>query len=421
MLNKDFRNEIERVMPFGVKQVFNPWLKAIANQTVDESSGVHLLDNIFRALRRNTGIAIMAGNLKNAIEQFTGFTQVLVAVPPKQLLKAQAHYFTSVATREDMANNIMEMSDFMKTRFDRAADEYRYAVDEIVFQKGAIQTVKDFTMKHAYVLQTTIQRPMEMISWQAAFNHYTEQGYTQYDAVHAADAVIRQYMTDMSPEGISNLERGTPAKRMFLMFYNWFNMVWNTTSSEAKLALEASNGSWLQASPRLAYIALMMISIPSILSELLSVIFAGGLQDDDKDGDKWDDLSSRLALSQLKMLSAFVPYAGNVVNAAISNTDDSVVNDRYTASPVFSMGESGLSLIQHFKRSLDEEKEVNQGKAAKDMLNTATLATGIPFAVLGKPSGYWLSIAQGKKESPESIYDATRGTITGKHAPEDDK
>ncbi|RIX03462.1 GNAT family N-acetyltransferase [Acinetobacter baumannii] len=421
LLNKDFRNEIERVLPFGVKQVFNPWLKAIANQTVDESSGVSLLDNIFRTLRRNTGIAIMAGNLKNAVEQFTGFTQVAVAVPPKQLLKAQAHYFASVATREDMANNIMEMSDFMKTRFDRAADEYRYAVDEIVFQKGAIQTVKDFTMKHAYVLQTTIQRPMEMISWQAAFNHYTEQGYTQYDAVHAADAVIRQYMTDMSPEGISNLERSTPAKRMFLMFYNWFNMIWNTTSSEAKLALEASNGSWVQASPRLAYIALMMISIPSILSELLSVIFAGGLQDGDDDGDKWDDLSAKLALSQLKMLSAFVPYAGNVVNAAISNTDDSIVNDRYTASPVFSMGESGLSLIQHAKRALDEDKEVNQGKAAKDMLNTATLATGIPFAVLGKPIGYWLAIAQGKKDAPDSIYDATRGTITGKHAPEDDK
>ncbi|EPJ4147698.1 GNAT family N-acetyltransferase [Acinetobacter baumannii] len=418
LLNKDFRNEIERVLPFGVKQVFNPWLKAIANQTVDESSGVSLLDNIFRTLRRNTGIAIMAGNLKNAVEQFTGFTQVAVAVPPKQLLKAQAHYFASVATREDMANNIMEMSDFMKTRFDRAADEYRYAVDEIVFQKDAIQTVKDFTMKHAYILQTTIQRPMETISWQAAFNHYTEQGMTQYDAVHAADAVIRQYMTDMSPEGISNLERGTPAKRMFLMFYNWFNMVWNTSMSEAKLALEASNGSWVQASPRLAYVALMMISIPSMLSELLGIIFAGGLKDEDDDDNKWDDLSAKLALSQLKMLAAFVPYAGNVVNAAISNTDDTIVNDRYTASPVFSMGESGLSLIQHARRALDEDKEVNQGKAAKDMLNTATLVTGIPFAVLGKPSGYWLSIAQGKKEAPDSIYDATRGTITGKHAPE---
>lgn len=418
LLNKDFRNEIERVLPFGVKQVFNPWLKAIANQTVDESSGVSLLDNIFRTLRRNTGIAIMAGNLKNAVEQFTGFTQVAVAVPPKQLLKAQAHYFASVATREDMANNIMEMSDFMKTRFDRAADEYRYAVDEIVFQKGAIQTVKDFTMKHAYVLQTTIQRPMEMISWQAAFNHYTEQGMTQYEAVHAADAVIRQYMTDMSPEGISNLERGTPAKRMFLMFYNWFNMVWNTSMSEAKLALEASNGSWVQASPRLAYVALMMISIPSMLSELLGVIFAGGLKDEDDDDNKWDDLSAKLALSQLKMLAAFVPYAGNVVNAAISNTDDTIVNDRYTASPVFSMGESGLSLIQHARRALDEDKEVNQGKASKDLMNTATLVTGIPFAVLGKPSGYWLDVAQGKKDAPDSIYDATRGTVTGKHAPE---
>ncbi|MGQ1157780.1 GNAT family N-acetyltransferase [Acinetobacter baumannii] len=418
LLNKDFRNEIERVLPFGVKQVFNPWLKAIANQTVDESSGVSLLDNIFRTLRRNTGIAIMAGNLKNAVEQFTGFTQVAVAVPPKQLLKAQAHYFASVATREDMANNIMEMSDFMKTRFDRAADEYRYAVDEIVFQKGAIQTVKNFTMKHAYVLQTTIQRPMEMISWQAAFNHYTEKGMTQYEAVHAADAVIRQYMTDMSPEGISNLERGTPAKRMFLMFYNWFNMIWNTTSSEAKLALEASNGSWLQASPRLAYIALMMISIPSMLSELLSIIFAGGLKDEDDDDNKWDDLSAKLALSQVKMLAAFVPYAGNFANAAINNTDKNVMNDRYTASPAFSMLDGGLSLYQHAKRALDEDKEVNQGKASKDLMNTATLVTGIPFAVLGKPSGYWLDVAQGKKDAPDSIYDATRGTITGKHAPE---
>ncbi|EXS85548.1 acetyltransferase family protein [Acinetobacter baumannii 45002_4] len=67
LLNKDFRNEIERVLPFGVKQVFNPWLKAIANQTVDESSGVSLLDNIFRTLRRNTGIAIMAGDLKKNV------------------------------------------------------------------------------------------------------------------------------------------------------------------------------------------------------------------------------------------------------------------------------------------------------------------------------------------------------------------
>lgn len=419
LLNKDFRNELERVLPFATKQIFNPWLKAIADQSVDQSSDSKLMDNVFRALRRNTGIAIMAGNLKNAIEQFTGFAQVAVAVPPKLLFKAQGEYFKSVVTRQSMAEQIMDMSDFMKTRWDRAADEYRYAVDEIIFQKNAFQNVKDFTMKHAYVLQTTIQRPMEVISWQAAFNHYTEQGLNQYDAVHAADAVIRQYMTDMSPEGISNLERGTPAKRMFLMFYNWFNMVWNTSNTEVKLALEASNGNWVNASPRLAYIAFMMISIPSMLSELLGIIFAGGLEDGDDDGEKWDDLSGKLALSQFKMLSAFVPYAGNVVNAAVGNTDDNVMNDRYTASPVFSMGESGLGLIKHAKTALDEEKEVNQGKAAKDLMNTATLTTGIPFAVLGKPSGFWLSISQGKKEEPETTLDAVRGTITGRHAPEE--
>ncbi|MFW1952213.1 GNAT family N-acetyltransferase [Acinetobacter beijerinckii] len=418
-LNKDFRNEIERVLPFGVKQIFNPWLKAVANQTVDDSSGSELLDNVFRALRRNTGIAIMAANLKNAVEQLTGFAQVSVAVPPRLLIKAQGEYFKSIASRKDMAANIMDMSDFMKTRWDRAADEYRYAIDEIVFQKNAYQTVKAFTMKHAYILQSTIQKPMEIVTWQAAFNNFTESGMNQYDAIHAADSVVRQYMMDMSPEGISNIERGTPAKRMFLMFYNWFNMVWNTSNSEAKLALEASNGSWVKASPRLAYIALMMISIPALVSQLLFIAFAGGLKDADNDDNKWDDLSEQLALSQVKMLTAFVPYAGNVANAAISNTDDNVMNDRYTASPVFSIGESGLSLIQHANRTLSEDKEVNQGKAAKDMLNTMTLTTGIPFAVLGKPSGYWLDIFSGKKDEPENSVDAIRGTITGKHAPKE--
>ncbi|MCI3879568.1 hypothetical protein [Acinetobacter higginsii] len=419
LLNKDFRNEIERVLPFGVKQIFNPWLKAVANQSVDESSGSHVLDRVFSVLRRNTGIAIMSANLKNAVEQLTGFAQVTVAVPPKQLLKAQADYFRSIASRQDMASDIMDMSDFMKTRWDRAADEYRYAIDEILFQKNAYQTVKDFTMKHAYFLQTTIQRPMEIVTWQAAFNNFTEKGMNQYDAVHAADSVVRQYMMDMSPEGISNIERGTPAKRMFLMFYNWFNMVWNTANSEAKLALEASNGSWVNASPRLAYVALMMISIPAMVSQLLFILFAGGIKDYDNEDDKWGDLAEQMALSQVKMLTAFVPYAGNVANAAISNTDGNVMNDRYTASPVFSIGESGLALIQHAKRVLDDEKEINQGKAARDLLNTMTFVSGIPFSIMGKPTGYWLDIFSGKKDEPKDAVDAVRGTISGKHAPQD--
>ncbi|OUY07638.1 hypothetical protein CAP51_07790 [Acinetobacter populi] len=81
------------------------------------------------------------------------------------------------------------------------------------------------------------------------------------------------------------------------------------------------------------------------------------------------------------------------------------------------MGESGLALIQHANRALDDDKEVNQGRFARDALNSATFATGIPFAMLGKPSHYWLQIEQGKQDEPNSITDAVRGTITGKHAP----
>lgn len=417
-LNKDFRNEIERVLPFASKNIFTPWLKSIADQTAEPKENLNLFDKTFAALRRNTGIAIMAGNLKNAIETLTGFSQVAVVVPPKLLFSAQAEFFKSVATRSDMANQIMELSDFMQTRWDRAADENRYAIEKMVLNKNKLQTTRDFFIKHAYILQSVVQKPMEVISWQAAFNHYTAQGLTQYDAVRAADAVIRQYMTDMSPEGISNLERGSPAKRMFLMFYNYFNMVWNTASSETRLALEVNNGSWLKASPRLAYVSLMMVSVPALLSELLGILFAGGIDDGDDDGEKWDDLSGQLALSQVKMLSAFVPYGGNVINAGIGNTDSNPMNDRYTASPVFSIGQSSLSLVQHANRAIDNEKDVNLSRAAKDILNSATLATGVPFAALGRPTGYWLQVAEGKADTPETTLDAVRGTVSGKPTPE---
>lgn len=417
LMNKQFASELERVMPYSVKEIFTPWLKAVVNQRLDDTANPSRADKIWQAMRRNTGIAIMAGNVKNAVEQISGFTQVMAVIPAKHLIKAQADFAKSLVTRQKMADEILELSDFMRTRWDRAADEYRYAIDDVIVNKNKYQSVRDFTMRHAYILQTTIQKPMEVISWQAAFEHHIAQGMNQYDAVRASDAVIREVMNDMSPEGVSNLERGSPAKRMFLMFYNWFNMVWNTASTEMKLAIEQNNGSWVKASPRLAYIAMMMVAVPAMFSEIIGIAFSGGLEDEDDDGNKWDDLSGRLALSQVKMASAFVPYGGNFANSLIARTDDNVMNDRYTASPIFSMFDGIGSLVDHANRAWDEDKEVNRGRVAKDMLTSATFATGIPFSTLGKPSNYWLQIEQGKKDEPENTLDAVRGTITGKHAP----
>ena len=54
---------------------------------------------------------------------------------------------------------------------------------------------------------------------------------------------------------------------------------------QAKVSVRGKQRLMGKASPRLAYVALMMmISIPSMLSELLGVIFGGLKDDDDNNG-----------------------------------------------------------------------------------------------------------------------------------------
>lgn len=415
--SRDFRRNLEGVAPY-VKEIMDDWLTGVATQQVYKPSGSNLGDRFVEGLKRHAGIVLMAGNVKNAIETWTSIPQVLVAVPAKHLAVSSAKYMANIASRESMAKDVRNLSEFMDTRLDVSGQDFRYQIENMVMNPNFVKKSSDWVKQHAYILQRITQTPIEVISWHAAFTDGTNKGMSQKDAVHHADGVIRQYLNDMNPEGVSSVERGSPIVRAMLMFYGWFNMVGNSYVTKTKLINESSASALSKGGQHIALYAMMM-AFPAILAKALTQVFNGSLFDNEDEED-WDaDLTNIFVHSQAEMMMGMLPFVREPANFAYRGAfHTSRYIDRYSPSPVLSMsetlfkaGKTGVKLGKEFTG--DEETEVDKSKATKELLQAATFATGIPFTLVQRPAVYTVDVLVDEDQEPENAAQLTRGLISG--------
>ena len=84
-----------------------------------------------------------------------------------------------------------------------------------------------------------------------------------------------------------------------------------------------------------------------------------------------------------------------------------------TTSPSMSTFEaSTVGTARFLINAIDPDKEIT-GKNVKDILSLLTLATGIPFTLLGRPISVQYDIERGVID-PENTPDHIRALITGK-------
>jgi hypothetical protein len=110
-----------------------------------------------------------------------------------------------------------------------------------------------------------------------------------------------------------------------------------------------------------------------------------------------------------------VPVLGPTINAAILGFNDKPYDDKVSLSPVVSMAESSARVPAGVAKIAKGEGDWS--RTIKDSAALATLATGIPFTLLGKPVSYAADVMEGDIE-PEGPVDATRGAITGAASPQ---
>jgi hypothetical protein len=173
---------------------------------------------------------------------------------------------------------------------------------------------------------------------------------------------------------------------------------------------------WRGNKGKLLYIYMLGIMAPAIVSDAIVRSLGGGWDDDDEDG-YLDIAMDWFFGSQVRYVTAFVPFGTTGYTLVTTAFDNKPYNDRMTTSPaVTAIEASTVGVGKAIVNAVDPDKEIT-GKNVRDVLTLVSLATGLPVSAAGRPIGYLVDVERGKIE-PEGPVDLVRGLLTGTVTPE---
>lgn len=416
--NKEFREKVSLIDPNVIDDMLVPWLKRASTQSVSNPMRGGWALNY---LRSTAGVTLMAGNITNALQQLTGLSVAMSQVSAKSMLRGLfvfiSHPARSIAAMKDA-------SSFMKARLENFEYEFQNQLETIASSQRPtkVKALRDWTMRHAYFLQTWMQMIVDTPTWLAAYDQAMTKGMSEKEAIFEADSVVRRTQSSFDPESVSRIETGNALERSLLVFYNYFNMQANLIGDSWAKNVKSGARHYGRFFVDLS----LILAVPSILSEIIVQAFNGFDTGDDDDWDLFDAM--KLLLSPVvKNSMALVPFAGqlsNMVATRMAATGDgeegfwqivfapNSFNDRLVSVPAASVIENSVKAGGQLTDLIMGE-EVNARSTMRNTLDAASILTGIPFAALKRPLGYAAGVASGQID-PETPVDAVRGVVSGR-------
>ena len=408
VMSRAFRDAMYAMDPTIASELLVPWLQRAAQQKVETPAhgrGWKGMAKVARALRTNAGMQAMVFNLTNALQQFTGFSITAVKVKPRYIRNALLDY---VKNSKQMSHDISEKSAFMHERHSLTYFESKDRVNEIILNASKFQEIKDWTREHGYFLQSAFQGVVDTVSWKAAYDESVEAGLNEKESIRRADSVVRETQGSFNAEDISEFEAGSAFRRLFTMFYSYFNMQSNLLGTEFSNIYNEMGVR--KGAGRMLYVYTMGFMIPAVMSGLIFKAMSGKFDEDD-DEEYLDDFMGEFFGSQVRTAAAMVPFVGPAVMAGLNTFNDKQYDDRISASPAIQMIESAVRAPYSVYKAIADEG--NQNRATRDLLTLLGMTTGVPFLPVAKPIVYLNDVNNGDAD-PTGPVDFTRGLITGK-------
>ena len=419
--DRRFAEALNRIDPQAIGDMLAPWLRRSATQTV--STPTDRFGRMLNQARGLAGMSLMAANVANTIQQYTGFAIAMNEVGAKNTAIGLKTYLSDPRSAY---SRVTEASAFMKGRLEDFGFEFQNEANRIASSRAptTAEQIRDWTQRKAYFMQTLAQKTIDIPVWLAAYNQaVTEKGMTDEDAAFYADGVVRRTQSSFDPENVARVETGSPLARSILVFYNYFNMQWNLLREHYQQARQTKRYG------RFILDFAMIVALPAVLSEVISQAFSGFDTGDDDDWDAVDGLAL-MTTAVNKNVVAMLPYVGNIINMTgtrLSKGDYGEVtevsrmlfgsnpyNDRLVSVPLMSLFENSAEGLKNALLLLtSDEYDPDPRRSMRNTLDLLTLATGIPFAALKKPAGYAASYVAGDIE-PDNPVDLARGIISGR-------
>jgi hypothetical protein len=411
--NKTFANRLSQLDPTIMDNALMPWLDRSARQTTMTAGRFKGFDKFWTQVRRSTGVGIMFANIRNGLQQFTGYFPAMIKVGPSYLKGALAQY---VRNPMQFQEEIAELSPFMKERQFNQIFDVQDTLNQLLINPNAYKKVQKWAERHGYFMQQAFQNQVDTVVWSATYNKVlTESPKTmseiqvQKEAIQQADANVRLTQDSLQAEDLAAFQVGSPFYKTMVQFGGYFNMIANLNATQYKKLF--NDLGWRGTKGQLFMTYLLGFAMPAFVADLIVRATGGDLDDEDEDG-YLDDIANWFFVSQYRAGFALVPF-GNIAIVPFNSFNDLPYDDRITTSPSMSTLEAAsVGTIRTLINAVDPDKELT-GKNARDVLSLLTLATGIPFTLLGRPISVQYDINRGVID-PENTPDHIRALITGK-------
>lgn len=433
--SKDFMAMMNRIDPALYKEALVPMLQRASRQVTDMADMNGFFGDVERGLntfRSRTYMALVMGNFKNMMMQYTNFPSLIKMVGWDHAGEA---LFNAIANGRDVEDTMREKSDFMKTRQLGTEENYQRLVKRIMDPSSTWDKITDFSDDHAMLLQHTAWKLMDKVGWMGAYNRAItgdERGIEKGDergAVRFADETVRHYQGSNRPIDLSTIESKNAFWRILTMMQSFYNSQGNYYRATQKNIKEDYQTPATLKAARLMYLHFGMITIPSLIAETIVGAIRGtglpGQDDKDKDPIVWQWLKF-IGMADMRAAMAMKPIVGGIVNQIMEHGGGKIAgyleksvgmqphpganyNDHLSLSPTFTMADEMLGLPGEVVDNMQGKGDV--GRTAMHLMDAGTMA-GLPLGWVKAPVGYGIDVARGKMK-PQGPGDVLRGLVAG--------
>ncbi|HUM36897.1 MAG TPA: hypothetical protein PLQ85_08525 [Anaerolineae bacterium] len=356
---------------------FKTWVQDIAE---GDKGLQNALEAGLARVRQGVSVAGLGFNVMSAAMQPLGLTQSIVRVGAAHIARGVVQYIAHpiAATRQ-----VNEASEFMASR---ARTRFR-ELAELRNQVEGQSVMKEAAGRYAYWLMMRFQQAVDVPTWLGAYEKALGEGNEDDRAKALADQAVIDAQGGGATKDLSAIERGSPALKLFTVFYSFMNTALNLGYTQAATSEKTAKGR-----AKLAADMLLLYSVPAVLGALLKDALTPG-----DPGDDDEKTIKKLLAAQLDYLLGLFALVREFTSAgkAVAGLDDHVRDYG---------GPAGLRVMGD---TVQFAKQAHQGEFddafRKSFLNLMGGIFGLPTAQANRTVTGAQALSEGKTSNPAAL------------------
>lgn len=388
---------VKRKMGKEYSDLFNPWLRDLANNSNTDDKTLSWLDNGIRKLRLGTSAVQIGFRASTVIKHgTTAMANSVGEVGGAPLVKAAHDLYGAGGVK--MRAMVMDKSGELRHRMETFDRDARESLKSLMGESGWMTNIR----RLGFYPVAAMDMGSAMPTWLAAYRNGLAKGMSDDEAVTEGDRAVRFAHGSGGGADLAAIQRGPEWVKAMTMFYGFFNHMYNRERATLQIAQRGvrSLKSGDSAGARRDFVAVAGRSLYYLLVPALIEATVSPSPNDANEN--WFEWGAKAILGQV---AAGIPILRDIASSALKGYSLEVTP---LQQPIQEAGYTAEDLGRAVGLS---DKPVSR-KWLQHAVDTAGYSTGLPLGQAGTAAQYLWDIGDGNAD-PQDVSDFLRGLMHG--------